>query len=86
MPATHRSPLSTFSDALNLISSGTMDDKIGWIAERDPDWFVANVLAHTLGVPDSAARGIRLDERMVDQAIASIALCENVRMPMRDAG
>ena len=90
------SPLGTFSDALNLIASGALDDKVRWISERDPDWFVANVLAKTLGIPDSAERGIRLDERMLDQAIAAIALRDNVRLsresrdadrtPLRHAG
>ena len=86
MPTIRRSPLGTFSDALNLIASGTLDDKVRWIAERDPDWFVANVLTHTLGIPDSAERGIRLDERMLDQAVAAIALRDNVRVPLRHAG
>ncbi len=83
MPAPRPSTLGTFSDALNLISSGSLDDKIQWIAQRDPDWFVAHVLTHTLGIPDNAERGLRLDERMVDQAVASIALRASVRMPLR---
>ncbi len=86
MPVTPRSPLAAFSDALNLIASGTMDEKVHWIAEHDPDWFVAHVLSHTLGIADSAERGVRLEERLVDQAVAAIALRDSMRLPLRNVG
>lgn len=78
-----RSPFAPFFDVLNLIASGAPDDKMRWIAEHDPDWFVARVLDRTLGVPHDPRRGIRVDERDLDQAIASITLRECVARPLR---
>lgn len=87
-PATPINPTRAFADALNLIASGTGDDKVRWIAERDPDWFVDQLLRFQeqnqqyLFEPSHG----RIDRRLLDQAIASIALRDCTAAPLRAAG
>ncbi len=78
------SPARKITDALNLIASGSGDDKVRWIAERDPDWFVDQLLRFQeqnqqyLFEP----REGRIDRRLLDQAIASIALRDCSAQPL----
>jgi hypothetical protein len=84
-PGQHRGPVSSFADALNLIASGSGDEKVRWIAERDPDWFVDHLLRHTLVLYPYEPEGGRIDRRLLDQAIASIALRDCAALPLREA-
>ena len=80
-------PARGFTDALNLIASGSGDDKVRWIAEHDPDWFVDQLLRFQeqnqqyLFEPSHG----RIDRRLLDQAIASIALRDGTMPPLRHA-
>lgn len=80
-------PARGFTEALNLIASGSGDDKMRWIAERDPDWFVDQLLRFQeqnqqyLFEPEHG----RIDRRLLDQAIASIALRDCSSQPLRHA-
>lgn len=79
-------PVRAFTEALNLIASGSGDDKVRWIAERDPDWFVDQVLRIDYTDRDAVApRQGRIDRRVLDQAIASIALRDATHVPLRNA-
>lgn len=71
-PSSHAAELAA---ALHLIAHGSGDEKVRYIAERDPDWFVDNVLAvdyvdrdEIMPVPG------RMDRSLLDSAIARIAL------------
>lgn len=79
-------PTRAFADALNLIASGSGDDKVRWIAERDPDWFVDHVLRIDYTDRDAVLPAHqRIDRRLLDQAIASIALRDGTWMPLRQS-
>jgi hypothetical protein len=61
--------------ALQLIAQADGDEKIRWIAERDPDWFVDHVLSVDYTDRDAIEpEHGRIDRRLLDQAIARIAL------------
>lgn len=63
------------ADALHLIAHGDADEKVRYIAERDPDWFVDHVLSVDYVDRDETAPSTgRIDRRLLDQAIARIAL------------
>ncbi len=63
------------AEALRLIAHGTADEKVRFIAERDPDWFVDHVLSVDYTDRDAVApESGRVDRRMLDSGIARIAL------------
>lgn len=63
------------AEALHLIAHGDADVKVRYIAERDPDWFVDHVLSVDYVDRDEATPTAGpIDRRMLDQAIARIAL------------
>jgi hypothetical protein len=63
------------AEALHLIAHGTGDEKVRYIAERDPDWFVDHVLSIDYTDRDACEPETgRIDRRLLDQSIARIAL------------
>lgn len=75
-----------FAEALNLIASGTGDDKVRWIAEHDPDWFVDRMLHTAFRQREGAQLQLgAIDRDVLDQAIASIALRDGTTVPLREA-
>ena len=63
------------AEALHLIAHADGDETVRYIAERDPDWFVDHVLAVDYVDRDEASpTTARIDRRLLDQAIARIAL------------
>ena len=74
--------------ALQLIAHGSADDKVRYVAERDPDWFVDHVLgwgdAPDLDRDATAPAQRVADRRMLDAAIARIAIRDRVDLPLRE--
>jgi len=72
----HPSSLATeLAAVLQLIASGSGDDKLRYIAANDPDWFVDHVLAvDYVDRDETAPTQGRMDRAMLDAAIAKIAL------------
>ena len=63
------------AEALHLIAHADADVKVRYIAERDPDWFVDHVLSVDYIDRDEASPAASpIDRRVLDQAIARIAL------------
>jgi hypothetical protein len=62
MHTPHAAP-TVSAEALRLIAHGTNDDKLRFITERDPDWFVHQVLVS----------GRRLETTMLDDAVLRLA-------------
>lgn len=65
------------AEALSLIAHGTGDEKVRYIAERDPDWFVDHVLDWTVDHVDRDATEPprrATDRAVLDSVIARIAL------------
>lgn len=62
--------------ALHLIAHGHPDEKVRFIAERDPDWFVDHVLNWDTDYVDrdEAAPRPTPAREMLDRSIARIAL------------
>ncbi len=52
--------------ALRLIAHGTNDEKLRYISERNPDWFVHQVLLS----------GRRLDRTMLDDAVLRLSVID----------
>jgi hypothetical protein len=72
------------ADALHLIAHGDADEKVRFIAERDPDWFVDHVLSVDYTDRDAVApESGRIDRRMLDAGIARIALRDRTFDAMR---
>ena len=70
-------PARDLVDALQLIAHGSGDEKVRFIAERDPDWFVDHVLSVDYTDRDAVSpESGRIDRRMLDAGIARIALRE----------
>lgn len=69
-------PAADLAAALQLIAHGSGDEKIRYVAERDPDWFVDNLLSNDYVDRDAAApeSGVRVERALLDQSIARIAL------------
>ncbi len=66
-------------EALQLIAHGTGDEKVRYVAERDPDWFVDHLLSVDYVDRDETSAGPaagRIDRRLLDQSIARIVLRE----------
>lgn len=63
------------AEALHLIAVGDGDEKVRYIAERDPDWFVDHVLSvDYVDRDETTPTTSPVDRRLLDQAIARIAL------------
>jgi hypothetical protein len=65
--------------ALQLIAHGTADEKVRYIAERDPDYFVDHVLDWSVDYVDRdevEARPRPTDRAVLDRVIARIAVRE----------
>lgn len=63
------------AEALHLIAHGSGDEKVRYIAERDPDWFVDHVLSVDYTDRDAVEpESGRIDRRMLDCSIARIAI------------
>lgn len=70
------------ADALQLIATGSGDEKVRWIAARDPDWFVDHVLSIDYTDRDAVApQNGRMDRQLLDQTIARIALSSRLTPP-----
>ncbi|MEO6866975.1 MAG: hypothetical protein ABI200_03045 [Gaiellales bacterium] len=72
--------------ALELIANGTGDDKVRYIAERDPDWFVDHVLQWDVDYvnrdePTTPTRTI--DRELLDRSIAKLALQKRATFALR---
>jgi hypothetical protein len=79
------SPAAELAEALQLIAHGTGDEKIRFIAERDPDWFVDNLLVNDYVDRDVAApeSGVRVERALLDRSIARIALRDRTFSALR---
>jgi hypothetical protein len=75
-PRPAASPAAELAAALHLIAHGTGNEKVSYIAERDPDWFVDHLLVNDYVDRDTAApeSGVRVERALLDQSIARIAL------------
>jgi hypothetical protein len=72
------------ADALHLIAHASADEKVRFVAERDPDWFVDHVLSVDYTDRDAVSpESGRIDRRMLDQAIARIALRDRTFAALR---
>lgn len=74
------------AEALHLVAHGTLDEKVRFIAERDPDWFVDHVLTADYVDRDETAPGPRVDARVLDAAVARLALRDRTFPALRSAG
>jgi hypothetical protein len=69
--------------ALHLIAHGTADEKVRFLAERDPDWFVDHVLSIDYTDRDAVEpRSGRIDNQMLDAGIARVALRDRTVEPL----
>ena len=76
----------SLADALHLIARGSADEKVRFIAERDPDWFVDHVLNWESDYVDRdelLPPRRATDRDVLDQAIARIVLRARVRQDTR---
>lgn len=74
------------AEALRLVAHGTPDEKVRFIAQRDPDWFVDHVLAADYVDRDEVAPTPRVDARVLDAAVARVALRDRTYPALRHAG
>jgi hypothetical protein len=81
---------SELAAALQLIAHGSGDEKVRYIAERDPDWFVSHVLnwdeVDYIDRDETAPPTTRIDRRLLDESIARIALRDRTWPALRVAG
>lgn len=70
--------------ALHLIAHGTADEKVRYIAERDPDWFVDHVLDIDYTDRDAVSpESGRINRQVLDASIARIALRDRTFSALR---